>query len=367
VPVTLLAATTLGLGIAFGYVADFLLPLARAPLQNPLLDAASLLGSPLTMNRGMLLLLASVAPTVLAVLVVRGFSAGAARSKGDDGVSPGRDLRWAARVRRDLELTAALSTAAAGVIALGNALHRASGLVEGRRAMALTLAATATIGLLTFGPPAAAPEASGLGFTVAYAVAAALTVALLLSRAPVVTVGTLAGAYVLVAAMLLSTGTPPVIAVIKLLVGGLVVANLAIGVVQSPGGREVGVGARRIRELRGPELDRSRLGLAALLVCAVAFLGVPSVTVPSLPGSVLEVALLLASGGLLAVVFARSPLRLSVGVFFALAAADLVYARIDPGLLITGGLAAFQLLLATVASYFVGMGLGRTPREERQG
>jgi hypothetical protein len=46
----------------------------------------------------------------------------------------------------------------------------------------------------------------------------------------------------------------------------------------------------------------------------------------------------------------------------ALTAFEIAYARLDPGLVITGGLGAFQLTFAVVASYFLGLGLDEGPR-----
>jgi hypothetical protein len=63
---------------------------------------------------------------------------------------------------------------------------------------------------------------------------------------------------------------------------------------------------------------------------------------------------MLCAGGVLTAVFAGSSLRLAIGVLAALAGFELIYARIDPGLLITGGLAVFQMTFALVASLFLG-------------
>jgi hypothetical protein len=85
-------------------------------------------------------------------------------------------------------------------------------------------------------------------------------------------------------------------------------------------------------------------------------MGIHSVSLPvALPVGILRPALVLAVGGVLTAATARSPLRLACGVLLALTGFEMAYAHVDPGVLITAGLATFQLLLAVVAAYVVGL------------
>ena len=81
----------------------------------------------------------------------------------------------------------------------------------------------------------------------------------------------------------------------------------------------------------------------------------PATFSDALPGGLMPMALVLIAGGVLTAVFARSPLQLAAGVLLALAGFDLIYARLEGGLLITGGLAVFQLAFAIVAGAFIGL------------
>jgi hypothetical protein len=173
----------------------------------------------------------------------------------------------------------------------------------------------------------------------------------------VATLGALAASYVLAGMLLLAAGTQPVIALTRVFVGVIVVAILAVGVAQTVG---VGHGSTMLARLqlaaREPEgQGLSALGVAlALATGLLASLGMhASAVTETLPDAVLHPALALAVGGVLTAVFARSPLRLAGGVLFAIAGAEVIYSRLDPGLVITGGLATFHLLVAVVSSYFI--------------
>jgi hypothetical protein len=128
--------------------------------------------------------------------------------------------------------------------------------------------------------------------------------------------------------------------------------------VQTPVDRRLIQASERLAALRGISEPSPRLvpGLAVVTAGVILF-GVHSVVAPkALSDAVLQPAVTLPAAGALTVVFARTPLRLAAGALAILTAFELAYARLDPGLVVTGGLAVFQLLFAIVASYFVGGG-----------
>jgi hypothetical protein len=117
--------------------------------------------------------------------------------------------------------------------------------------------------------------------------------------------------------------------------------------------------ARRLGAARaGETVGGERLLLALALAAAVVIcLGIQSVSFPlAVPDVVLRPALVLAAGGVLTAVTARSGLRLAAGVLLTLTGFGLGYSHLDPGMLIAAGLALFELLFALLASYYLGLG-----------
>lgn len=280
-----------------------------------------------------------------------------------------------ARTEQMLRLTDLFDMLRSALIGAGRVLHRGLGLVEGRRTMAWTLLAGVTVGLTLLasagpGTSEALPLSQGLP---AWILAALLVLALLLVPMPAVALGVVLGAGLLSGYVLWSSaelqGLPaedfvalPIVqdpaaiavaALVKPLAGLVVVAILTISVLQAPG---EGAGDPRARLLDVPPRVGSEpllLGLA-FLIANFIIAGLRSTTLAvALPPEVLRPALCLIGGGVLVAVFARRPLRLAASVLVALIGFEMIYARIDPGLVVTGGLAAFQILLAILASLFV--------------
>ncbi len=252
-----------------------------------------------------------------------------------------------------------------GLIRAGRVIHDGLGFTEGQRAMAWTLlAAIATGASVLEAPPTASTGSvptmqSGLVLGTAVAVAATM----LLVPTPLATLAALAAGYGLAAFVLLWTGAGAgasiaSIATIKLVAGGVVVAILAISVVQAPADQQWAGAARRLRRLPSDQAyQHARLLPALVLATAIAVAaGIPAVALSeALQPALLHTALILMAGGILTVVFARTPLRLAGGVLLALTGFELVYAQLEPGLFITGSLAVFQLAFAVVAAAFVGL------------
>lgn len=254
------------------------------------------------------------------------------------------------------------------LIRLGRIVHNSVGLIEGRGMMAWTLLAALVTGavLLESPVPAAGAGAPAPGWQAFAPLALAMIVAagMLLAASPLATLAALVVGYVLVFIMHLSlaafAAADPLVAtaMIQLVAGLVVVAILAISVLQGPSDRRRGHGSPRWRSLgvaQGPAVER-RLPAVGLAVALLGITGISSAAQPlTLPETVLQPALALIAGGALTAVFARTPLRLTGGVMLAWCGFGLVYARLETGLLIGGGLAAFQLLFAIVSSAFVAL------------
>jgi hypothetical protein len=255
-----------------------------------------------------------------------------------------------------LDLTPAVDAAAEMVIHAGSLLQRVSGLVEGRRALAWTLLATITVALVPLKAPTGPASVSGLG-TLTLLVCAVPAAAVALAGRPPVILAALGATYALAAAMLIATGTPWFIAGIVVLTGIFVLTILTVSVIQAPDvPLRPAAAARRLADLHGErDVGWSFVPALAVIAAVVLIAGIRSVVAADrLPDIVLQCSLLLGAGGAVAVVLARGPLRLCTGAHVAMTAFSLAYARLDPGLWVTGALAGFQLLFALVASYFVG-------------
>ncbi len=340
---------------------------------SPLGDMLAMIRNPLTAERAIGLLAAILLPPIISAVMAwrrRGAHAGMGEAAG--------------HLRRALRLTAGGRLLAAGLMRGGAVLHAASGLRTGRRDMAWTLVAVvvAAAALLSAagggGEPSPPPGVLPAVFLIG---AAVVSGTLLLSTNPAITLAALGTGYVLGAALLalvyaaeasaLEPGAVPgsaaaIIAIIKLLSGLLVVGVLAISQLQAPLDRRLLASARRLRRINAPETARTeRLFPAlALAVALVISYGAQSTSLPPgvLPTVLLQAAMVLAAGGVLTVVFAQNALHLASGVLLSLIGFELVYTRLDPGLLITGALAAFQLLFALVAAHFVGQATPTEPQ-----
>ena len=277
------------------------------------------------------------------------------------------------RVSRLLRLTELFDGLRTALIQAGRVIHHSLGLVEGHRTMALTLLAAVGVGLTVLAGAGPLPERVGTGLDgvglILWSAATLIAVVNLLVTLRLVTLAMLLASYLLVAGVLLvSGGTPtPAALVISALVKGLagivVVAILAISVVQL-GSDGVVDRSRRSPLLAVEPSDRNEV-LLRLLALSIAVLLTGSLHAttlqPTLPDTVLRPALTLIVGGVLTAIFARSPLRLAVSVLIALCGFELIYARLDPGLFMTGSLAAFHILFAILASLYVGLALDPEP------
>jgi hypothetical protein len=225
------------------------------------------------------------------------------------------------------------------------------------------------------GAAPAAASSTPLAFAF-FLVAAVSAVVIVMASSPLPTLAALAVAYVLSGSLIVLAGSNAggvvlIVALIKVRGGAIVLAILAISVPRADGDGRLPSAASRLRQLSDVPLEGAAR-LLAMLALAVALLlayGVPAPNSPealaaALPAALLRPAMTLVAGGLLCVLFARSPLRLAAGVLLALVGFELIYARLDPGLVVTGGLAVFQLLFAIVASHFVDLDAARSdPRE----
>ena len=388
--VGILAALQLGLGLFFFLLQPLLVAVTGVALYNPILDmlqTARQLVSPAgaqNFANNLFLLVAVLIPPAIGGLLQR--------LRRPARAVPAPDTRQR-RMQRTLLLDHWLRDVLARFIRSGEMVQARTGWVDSGRTMAWTLLAVTVTGTAmmalgvtsTTDVPMPAPAGPLLAI-VLFLAAAVLAGILVLGSAPALTLGALAGAYLLVAAVILnaagiSAGSAAVpssivviVALVKVLAGLLVVVILAVSVLQAPGAHRAGGTARRLgdlgalgglgslRGLHGLPLARAErmLPATALMVAMVVAYGLAGLPVATsslglaLTATVLRPALALVAGGALTMLFARTPLRLAGGVLMALAGFELIYARLDPGLVITAGLALFQLLLAILASSFVG-------------
>ena len=342
----------------------------------------SLLGPPLESATGValpspLLLMASTswlrapAPVIVAVATPIALILGAAPL--------GWALRRLARTRQShgaltragdvLRRAGPLSYAPRAVVATGEAIHARPGIAGGRRAMAFTFTSAVAIGGAVLSGASTGPAMVGSTEVPLWPVlvATAIIALLLLPRPPAARLAALLATHVLVAVLSIAAGVPPILVVLTASVGVLVVGMIAISVMQAPIDRRLLAAARRLSELRGldSEIGDRLIPSFAVGVIAIAALGYSGGTLDSLGpevAMVLRPTAILVAGGILMVIFASTALEVAVGVLVALAGAELVYAALDHGLIVTGALAGFQLLLAVVISFFVGLSPPRSPR-----
>lgn len=326
----------LGLGFSVAYA-----PLAassRAPLPNPFIDmVATVRQTP----AAAVIVAAMFLPVLLAAALTRILAAAE-----EDG----------AATTRGWDVKGAAASAAEARTWLGGLVGRLSGLVEGRRAMAWTLLAAAAIGLVPMSSPGAETPPAEWAHALAFGSAALLGAGLVLATSSATTLVVLGAAYPLSAGILVLGGGALHVAAIKVLAGVFAATILALGAAQAPAERSLAA-ARRLRSLRGETVSGRRLvPLLALAVFLAAAYGVsPVAAADEVPVAILAPALALVAGGIIAAVVAATPLALSAAVLFSLAGFELAYARLDPGLVVTGALAGFQLLFALLASYFVAL------------
>lgn len=269
-----------------------------------------------------------------------------------------------------LLLGGALAVPRRAFIRTGELLQSQPGIAGSRRAMAFTFTAAAAIGgALLSGAGSQASVDSGIAIDVPLwptLAAAAIIVVLLLPRPPAARLIALLSTYALVATLSVAAGVPVVLALLPAAVGALVVGMIAISVMQAPIDRRLLSAARRLSALRGRDgevADRliPAFAIAIVTVAALGFGGGMPEALGEEVTLVVRPSIILVSGGILAVIFASTSLEVASGVMVALTGAELLYAALDHGLLITGALAAFQILLAVVISFFVGLSAPRSP------
>lgn len=257
------------------------------------------------------------------------------------------------------------------LIQAGRVLHRSVNLMDSRRTMAWTLFAALVIALSMLSVPSGfAPYPAGVAWAPAI-LAAGLSLFVLQAERPLTQMAGLAGAQLLGVWLVASgpahetLGDPWVIAPVKLLTGWVVLGILAVGTIEHR--RSLDAGSRPLAALlerHRSVVDDRRLLLGAATLGFVLVLGVQSSTLAdALPLDLLRPALLLVCAGLLGTVFAEAALRLACCAYLAFIGLELIYARLDPGLLITGGLAVFQILFALLIAGYIGLDLG--PAEQQ--
>lgn len=295
------------------------------------------------------------------------------------GAAPlGWALRWLARtpdrhamLRRPVEmlgLSRPLGSARRGFVRAGEGLHTRPGFAGGRRAMAFTFTSAVVIaGALLSG--AGLDTAVGIEAVVPRwpsMIAVVIIAVLLLPRPPAARLIALVGTHLLVAGLSIAAGVPAILALLTAGVGMLVVGMIAISVMQAPMDRRLLAAARRLNTLRGRdgEVSDRLIPTFAIGIVTVAALGLGGGTLETLGSAValvLRPTAILVAGGILAAIFAATALEVAAGVLVAYAGAALLYAALDHGLLVTGALAAFHILLAIVISFFVGLSAPRSP------
>ncbi len=365
-----LAGTLLTFGVAGMLAGTFIGALA------PVLDAATgtALPSPLRYIISMSWIRAP-APVLLAVAAPISLIIGAAPlGWAFRRITRGRRSQEAlARLSRVLRLARSMGGAQRAFVRTGGILQSQPGIAGSRRAMAFTFtSAVAVGGALLSGTGTGTNAGTAAEITAAFPLwpsiaAAAIVVVLLLPRPPAARLVALLATYFLVAILSVGAGVGPTLAVLSASIGVLVVGMIAISVMQAPIDRRLLSAARRLSALRGRDgvvADRLIPSFAIAIVVVAAF-GFDGGTLDSLGPEVaiiLRPTLILIAGGVLTVVFASTALEVASGVLVALTGAELLYAALDDGLLITGALAAFQILLAVVISFFVGLSAPRSPR-----
>lgn len=342
-----LAALLMTISLALGLRLEWLRPLFEA-LSTPAPELRWVDGRPS-------IVIALVLPLLLGVLADR---IGWGRREPDLDSPRMRFLR----ILRLTELFDGLRT---GLIGLGRILHRSLGLVEGHRTMAWTLLAGVTVGLALLAgtrPVVDAPAVAASTFGIAlWIVSIGIAGVLLFVPLRLATLLTLLASYLLGSAALLIGGQASAMTTISALIlplaGLVVVAILSISLIQVG---DPGDGSPMPTLLIREPGDRSE-GILRWISFGIAVLIVGSVQATSLPealsADLLRPALTLVAGGILAAIFARSTLRLAVAVLFALVGFGMVYASLDPGLVMTGGMAVFQIFFAMLASLFIGLDL----------
>ncbi len=286
---------------------------------------------------------------------------------------PSGSAQWA-RLNRGLRLADIYDAWRSALIQAGRALHRSVNLMDSRRTMAWTLFAALVIGLSMLAAPAGTAPDLLFGHWVLNLLAGLIALVTLGAGRPLVQLSALLAAQFLGAGVLVFTphlstvADPTIIAWVKLLTGWVVVGILAVGTVAQARAGGTLVPVRRA--LLQPERARTsgadrRFLLGATLLSFILALGVPSGSLAELlPPDLLRSALFLVSAGLLGTVFAEGALRLACAAYLAFIGLELVYARLDPGLLVTGGLAVFQILFALLVSGFIGIDLGKADRSQ---
>jgi hypothetical protein len=261
------------------------------------------------------------------------------------------------------------------LIQAGRALHRSINLMDSRRTMAWTVFAGLVIGLSILASDVGQAPAIGMGGgATLWLVTVAIAYLVLLADRPLTQLASLTAVFLLGSLALVTTmgqddpAVLQIIALVKLLAGMVVVAILAIGSLESQRRADRAVSWRKAWWHRDRSMPAERRFL--LLAAPVTFLllsGIQSdLLARQLPVELLRPALTLICAGLLGTVFAEGTLRLACCAFVALVGFELIYSRLDPGLLVTGGLAAFQIMLALLVSAFFGIEFGESSPGEAE-
>lgn len=152
-------------------------------------------------------------------------------------------------------------------------------------------------------------------------------------------------------------------AVVKILVGVLVVPILYLSARQNQEAKESGTRLLRLQVGWGAGPLGLPLRLLALLLVALAvirFFDEFRLLLPVLPGEnptiptdVAFVTLWMGGIGLIGLVLSEKPLRVAPAIFTLLAAFDLIFTALEPGLAVVGVLGALTLLSALAFSYLI--------------
>jgi hypothetical protein len=171
--------------------------------------------------------------------------------------------------------------------------------------------------------------------------------------------GALAAQYILVG-LALTRFVQPEVAVIKILVGVLVVPILYLGVRRIPGQPELTDAERGDLQLFGLTIgwDAGPLGLPlrflAFLLVVLAFVQLWGRFQPPLvPTELAFVAMWMGSMGIIGLVLGGGSQRVTPALLTVLAGFDLVYATLEPSLAVVGFFAALTLLTALAFSYLI--------------
>jgi hypothetical protein len=180
--------------------------------------------------------------------------------------------------------------------------------------------------------------------------------------------------YVL-AGLTLTRFIEPEVAVLKIVVGILVVPILLLGTRSTDGPPQPQASDKGRLQILGITFgwDAGPLGLPLrVLAVLMLFLALTRLTaqfnLPTLPTDLAFVAIWMSSIGVLGLVLGGGPLRTAASLLTILAGFDLAYAILERSLAVVGLYAALTLLAGLAFSYLlVVQGLGRSPEQQDEG